>query len=659
MSSRFRIHPEYTYLTCALVLSALLLIADVPPWAAISTVVFFLWRLLIEHLKWPTPSRWITGALSVVFLIATLYTFKSWIGKEVSSCFLIILTSLKILELQDESEKSFLILLGFFLISSKFLFSLDLIYVAIQLPVLFVLIYSLYPNGYFSENKKKKVLSAFKMILLAIPLTAFLFVFFPRFTQKFIEIQGNQDNVGLSGFSDSVQPGQVSKLVQSNDLAFRAELKNRSLANEDLYWKGQVLTEPSGMIWKRGPIEIVKDEPSAVTEEDYKVTLEPTGRRWLFFLDQTKALQSENFKLQKTQQQIYFATDNLTTRTQYVGQIANAKSQVSKSKHDELIAELKVQEKDPQLVPILQELQFDDKNPDTFATKLNEYFKEKQFYYTLSPGDQGNLQLIDFLLKTKKGFCEHFASSAALLFREVNIPSRVVIGYQGGVYNRNGNFWSITQKDAHAWVEYLNQEHQWVRYDPTSAIAPLRLELGAQAYFNLNESEIRNLSKDELKRKLSNFSAFEDLQFWAENINYKWNIWLLDYDLEKQKNWLKKFNLDVTSLSLMALAICLIATLVFQFLIEKKYKKSDFEILHSELNSFFKKQQLFRKPNEGPQEWKSRILCSSRYSADLIDQIFDIYIAAGYKKNYRLIRSEEKKFFSYLQKLKTNSASLL
>ncbi len=61
-------------------------------------------------------------------------------------------------------------------------------------------------------------------------------------------------------------------------------------------------------------------------------------------------------------------------------------------------------------------------------------------------------------LTDKKGFCQHFSSSFALLMRAAGIPSRVVTGYAGGYKNPYGDYWVLYQKDAHAWNEVWLEE---------------------------------------------------------------------------------------------------------------------------------------------------------------------------------------------------------
>ena len=78
-----------------------------------------------------------------------------------------------------------------------------------------------------------------------------------------------------------------------------------------------------------------------------------------------------------------------------------------------------------------------------------------------------------FLFNKKIGFCEHFASSFTLLMRAANIPSRVVIGYQGGEVLKNyqgRSYLLIDNSYAHAWSEVWLDDKGWIRVDPTEWI---------------------------------------------------------------------------------------------------------------------------------------------------------------------------------------------
>ncbi|MBX3192584.1 MAG: transglutaminase domain-containing protein [Labilithrix sp.] len=93
------------------------------------------------------------------------------------------------------------------------------------------------------------------------------------------------------------------------------------------------------------------------------------------------------------------------------------------------------------------------------------------FAYDLASPSRGRTQPIDhFLFESRRGHCELFASTMAIMLRAVGVPSRVVLGFVGGTYNRFGGFYAVRQGDAHAWVEgYVDG---WRTFDPTPAGDP-------------------------------------------------------------------------------------------------------------------------------------------------------------------------------------------
>ena len=71
----------------------------------------------------------------------------------------------------------------------------------------------------------------------------------------------------------------------------------------------------------------------------------------------------------------------------------------------------------------------------------------------------------EFLFDTREGFCEHYAGAFVVLLRAAGIPARVVIGYQGGVYNPAGDYVLVRHSDAHAWSEVWLAGRGWLRLD--------------------------------------------------------------------------------------------------------------------------------------------------------------------------------------------------
>jgi transglutaminase-like putative cysteine protease len=104
------------------------------------------------------------------------------------------------------------------------------------------------------------------------------------------------------------------------------------------------------------------------------------------------------------------------------------------------------------------------------AIALQRWFTTQgRFTYSLSVSQpDSSAALIQFLTKTRRGYCQQFAFAMAVLARLVGIPSRVAIGYTPGTYLGTGR-WQVKTSDAHAWPELYFQGAGWLRFEPTPA----------------------------------------------------------------------------------------------------------------------------------------------------------------------------------------------
>jgi hypothetical protein len=154
-----------------------------------------------------------------------------------------------------------------------------------------------------------------------------------------------------------------------------------------------------------------------------------------------------------------------------------------------------------------------------------------EFSYTLEPPLLGQDSVDEFLFQTKRGFCEHFASSFVVFMRAAGVPARVVTGYQGGEWVED--FLQVSQADAHAWAEVWLAGRGWVRVDPTAAVAPARVQTGINSVF---ERSVSNPLSMEAYRHISILNSLRlQLDVW----NYRWQRWVLNYDQESQWELLK------------------------------------------------------------------------------------------------------------------------
>jgi transglutaminase-like putative cysteine protease len=178
------------------------------------------------------------------------------------------------------------------------------------------------------------------------------------------------------------------------------------------------------------------------------------------------------------------------------------------------------------------------------------------YRYTLDPGVYGENTADEFWFDRKEGFCEHIASAFVVLMRAMDIPARLVTGYQGGELNPVDGYWIVRQSDAHAWTEVWLQGQGWVRVDPTSAVAPGRI------------GSLQRLlpPRSALAAAFGNVTPglSEGLRAAWDAINNGWNQRILNYTQSRQLNLLKNIGFESPSwedLSYVLIALIVIVAL--------------------------------------------------------------------------------------------------
>lgn len=120
----------------------------------------------------------------------------------------------------------------------------------------------------------------------------------------------------------------------------------------------------------------------------------------------------------------------------------------------------------------------DTTSPYLAAASLEAWLRsEGGFRYEEQPSQPVGAvpPLVDFVLRSKEGYCQHFAGAMAVMLRLLGIPARVAVGFTSGSYDERRGEWTVTDHNAHAWVEVYFPGFGWLPFDPT----PGRGELGA------------------------------------------------------------------------------------------------------------------------------------------------------------------------------------
>ena len=520
--------------------------------------------------------------------------------------------------------------LGYFVVITGFLFSQSLQFLPYLLMTAFVLTVALHQlNDFHGQQPLRQHLrSALFMFALAIPVMLVLFVIFPRLSAPLWALP--QANQARTGISDSMAPGDISRLLQSSSPAFRVSFEDNQPPPKSLrYWRGPVLSQFNGSRWSKANYRNVKEPTNLKITgglQQYTLTLEPHHRHWVFPLDMP-ASATQGTKLS--------AEYELLSQTP-IREIKRFKlSSATQYKLDNSLDALTLQfalelpeNAAPKTRQLATQLWAESKNASEYIQKVLAYFNQQPFSYTLRPRRLLNDRTDHFLFTTQEGFCEHYASSFVVLMRAAGIPARVVTGYLGGEWNDTANYLLIRQSDAHAWAEVWLQEQGWVRVDPTGAIAPERI----------NDSITEALSDTSALPMLTRFNLLNRLSLQWDTLNYYWTLWVVGYDSGRQNSLLDKLSLGLQSWgrTLMSLLIgALIIALGWALVFILRYWRQRPDPVISSYKKFTRKLAgtgLPRLPHEPPLKYAQRVIQSRPDLQNTVQKIIGYYTQLRYSK---------------------------
>ncbi len=394
-------------------------------------------------------------------------------------------------------------------LSSGYLASLILL---VGLVTFGLLLTSFYATDPLMHLNRKQWLSLLRtgaiMPIGSLLLMLFFFVILPRTQYPLL----NFLNPGLkstAGFSEEVKPGSLANLDNSGAPAFRAQMIE--IDPLELYWRGMVLNQTDGRNWSRTkfppPDQLIR---TGATAEPQIIFIEPRTDRYLPGLDLPGEV--SEIKSQRFADGVFEARLRLNRPSRFrVDSFRRSSLKLKNPQDIEFYLKTPAQVA-PRVAQIADKIsQEKDRAAKILATR--EFFNRQKLSYAAR-----NLKLSDhpvetFLFESKRGYCEYFASSFALLLRLSGVPARLVGGYLGGRYNHLGGYYLIDEDMAHVWVEALDDQNRWQRVDPS------RLAINAG-------EAVTGLAR----------SSFAWSQAAADYIENAWNRLIITYDLKKQMN---------------------------------------------------------------------------------------------------------------------------
>jgi transglutaminase-like putative cysteine protease len=580
------------------------------------------------------PGRLLLVLLAMLSLANVIFHYPVLFSGETSVALMTSMVSLKLLEIRNRRDLYVVVFVGYFLLITQFLFEQGMLMVA------FVFLLALGLTSVLVEINRAKssvtplrpLKAALSLLLQAAPLMLVLFVFFPRLSGPIWSLSSPQTK-GTTGVGDHISMGTFSELVLSDAVAFRADFEGDIPPPDQRYWRGPVLWQSYGRHWIPGKApRFVKPKFGTLDQPlFYSVTLEPTDKYWMFALDLPSVLPPDSgvtadFQLIRkkpiSQRILYRVGSNLRYNTGLI-------SDEERQRGLQLPANIT-----PRMRALVEEWR---NSGNTSADVVNQallHFREQEFYYTLYPPPLDRNPVDQFLFESRRGFCEHYATSFATLMRIAGIPTRVVIGYQGGEVNPMGDYLIVRQSDAHAWTEVWLEGNGWVRIDPTAAVAPERIErsfefdlagestaIGTPINFDIQSSFIQRLARQ--------------IRWGVDAINASWHRWVLGYSRDRQLHLMNLLGLGFLKGHKLALGMIVFAgfaVLIIGFFIWRRgrIRPDPIQVDYLRFCEKLGRGGLRRAPQEGPRDFGVRAKNRWPKQRSNIDRIIRLYIELRY-----------------------------
>ena len=649
-----------------------------PLWISVIAIVCIFWRLLIFTGSLNFPGRLTRIAVVVFTLIISVSQMQNLgVGLDSAASLLALGFVFKLIEMRQKRDIYVVISLCFVMLMVAFLYSQSVVmtlYIAAVVIIITGAMIALNRSPLIVDTAGTLAMAG-KIFLQAVPLTVVLFMVFPRIAPLWaVPIQSNS---GTTGVTDEMSPGDISQLGRSGDLAFRVQFENiLPPPHQDLYWRGLVLDAFDGETWRRTRSSSLSSSAALSnflwnseqririggTGTYYNVILEPTQQPWIYGLHLSQpqsrnVFQSRNFEL--------FNNGRITQRLSY-DLLSFADNQTdlilrdsARSRSLGLPTTGNIQSRE-----FARQLRASVNSDRAYAFAVLAHFQRNQFFYTLNPALLGENRIDDFLFSTLEGFCEHYASTFAFLMRAVGIPSRVIVGYQGAEYNRFENYMMVYQYNAHAWNEIWLEGEGWVRFDPTAAVSPERIEIGVEAALRNDPAFLEESLFPAMR--LGSFSWLNTMRLRLDAIEYEWNRRVVNYDEEVQFELFERLFGEITEekvlLLLLGLAgIVILGVALTVIRIEPGSGHDPVTKLYLKVSRELEKIGLARLRGEGPLNYRDRVAAANPELAGVMGELTALYVELNYRGKRRTdaqLKQQLQAFRRLLNRLRLNLTPL-
>ncbi|NKF23317.1 transglutaminase TgpA family protein [Solimonas marina] len=606
-------------------------VTHLPLWETGLLVALLIWRALAATRQWRMPPRALRVGLVVASVGGIYASYGHVSGQTAGTALLCLMGALKLVELRARRDVMVMVFLMYFMLVTHFFYSQEIwtsIYLLVSCVAITALLIECQHLGALPPRQTLR--KAGVMVAQALPLMLILFVLFPRIPGPLWGLPADAGATARTGLSDSMSPGDIASLIQTDAVAFRVHFDGPAPPPEQRYWRGPVFDFFDGRTWKPSWISRQPLAADAVRylgqPVRYEATMEATRMPWLLALDlpSDRGLPDDvrlnhNGELLARRPVIERRRYTVTSYPQYAldPQLdARARQRLTRLPKG----------RDPRTLALAQSWRAQGLTDRQIVDAALNMIRNENFVYTLRPPALGADSIDEFLFDTRRGFCEHYSSAFTFLMRAAGIPARVVTGYQGGTLNALGDYYVVNQADAHAWSEVWF-DGSWHRIDPTAAVAPNRIEDGLSAAID---------SADGLPAYLAHRTAWRDaLKLRWDWLNARWNGLVLGYGPELQQQFLQRFGLGDLRSMILALTILVTGTLalVGAVLMRRAAPARTQDPALREwqrLTRRLARRGLPAHPGEGPRDYIARVQQTHPEWCDALQTALDLYLSSRY-----------------------------
>lgn len=463
--------------------------------------------------------------MGIAALFLSLYGTFSFRGLSRLKLFLELLVYLLLIVVSMQRltrEINFYLLLSpmLFLALSLFFFHgiMMLTYVIFEIFFLLWLILAHRMEGNLIESFR----SAMVMFMYSLPWVVILFIFFPRISFEHANYGFKGETTQRMGHDGTMYVDSKALLVPSDRIVMEVGFEKEVPSSSNLYFRGSTLYINNNNHWQALP-EYMKREnkvyyPVKGENIDYKVTLYPTQKQWIYMLD----MPSRAVKDATLDRDLISKIEEPVKETIHYA----ARSSLSAVYYDTLDTITRKEslffntDRNPKTYSEAQKIKEENNTFDQRANAILIFFQEQSLTYSLKPEPLDTNNTADsFLFDKRKGYCVHFASSFVTMARMAGIPARIVTGYKADKANSLNNYLPVKERDAHAWAELYINDH-WKRYETTSTAT------------GMDEESAQLLGTQKAKEK--NAQYLEQVNLYLMYVKYQVETWILYYSNIRQ-----------------------------------------------------------------------------------------------------------------------------